>query len=215
MPSENNKPKRPELSKPKGSSPLAGIAADTIEDWIVEDAEPVLGSASGGPRAFREIALHLDLNSLVQIVKASTMRELNVARDNAKTYRAFARAFGPFAQQVFGTARAFPWLVAAQTTDLTLAYTIPAIVLIQRLNGPTFTWTMSFLATWTPYFAAASILLDQLPAELRVVGRPGGYDSLTPSQLEQFKGHLDRFEVTHPDELALLENPPAIPEHLG
>ena len=39
------------------------------------------------------------LEALPRLVKSATMQELVIARDSAKTFRAFAQAYAPFAQR--------------------------------------------------------------------------------------------------------------------
>ena len=197
---------------------LSTIAAENLElmtgDGTIEDPSPEPPPASPKGLSFSEMARRVHLEALPRLVRSATMPELVIARDSAKTFRAFAQAYAPFAERRAGTGRAFPWVVIAMANDRTVAWAIPAFVVVRRIHGARFDATISFLADWTPFWAAANVFLDELPLHLQVLAQPDGYESLTSDEREQLSEQLTRLETTHAVELEVLRNPPALPLEL-
>jgi hypothetical protein len=164
------------------------------------------------PSALAEIASRLDIPAILWLVRSSTMEELELGRDQALTFRAFAQSFGPAIERRYGARRAFPWKVYGSARDQVIAYAAPAFVLIRRIRGARLDDTIRFMTESTPFFDAANVVLDQLPPDLQVIAREGGLESLTPPQRDSLRLHLARISKTHPAEYRLLENPPEVPE---
>jgi hypothetical protein len=202
-----------------GAPALTASATASVEtltgDGSISDPNPNDSATAPGGTPFAEIARELDLRGLLRVVRLATMEELTRARDAAKTLRAFGRAYGPFAQRRSSPGRAFAWLVVGSANDRTVAYSIPGFVVLRRLHGSKLDATIAIMAEWTPFFTAANIMLDQIPEDLQVLGRPNGYESLTIDQRQQLTQHLERLETTHARELEIIRNPPAIPEIPG
>jgi hypothetical protein len=194
----------------------AALTVETlVGDGSLSDAEPERPPSQPAGGSFAELASQLDLKGLVRIVRSASMKELESARDAAKTFRAFAHAYGRVAERRSGTARAFIWLVVGTASDTAVAYAIPALVVIRRLHGDRLDELVAFMGAWTPFFAAANAVLDELPPELQVLARPNGYESLNPDERQQLAQHLERLETTRPIALKLTMNPPAVPDILG
>jgi hypothetical protein len=202
-----------------GLTNLTNRAAGTLQHLVGTDpasgAHSIPQGAAPVSTSITDLAAQLSLADLVRLVWRSSMHELESARDEAKTFREFAREFGPVAKRRVGTGGAFAWLVAGSTSDRAVAYSIPGFVWLHRKHGETLDALIAFMAEWTPYFAAGNTVLDQLPTELQVIARPGGYSSLTPAQQHHLTKHLAAIEAADPRALAVVVNPPQVIEHLG
>jgi hypothetical protein len=202
-----------------GLTTLTNQAAGTLQHLVSTDA--VSGAHSTPPGAapvsasITELAVQLSLVDSIRRVWASSIHELESARDAAKTFRAFAQAFGPYAKRRFGTGGAFAWLVASRANDRTVAYAIPGFVWLHRRHGQTLDVLIAFMAEWTPFFTAVTTILDQLPTEFQVIARPDGYSSLTPAQQHDLAKHLAEIETAYPHALETIRNPPPAGTHLG
>jgi hypothetical protein len=198
---------------------LTARAAKNVEafagDGRIEDSTPATPSSAASGLPFGELGRRLRPTALLPLVRSVTMEELKYARDAVKIFRSFAREYGPLAERRAGTGRAFIWLVVGSANDRVVAWAIPAFVLVRRIHGATFDAMISFFADWTPFFQAANVFLDDLPPHLQVLAQPDGYESLTPDKRMQLSDHVTRLELTHPGELEVLRNPPAVPENLG
>jgi hypothetical protein len=198
---------------------LTAESARTVEvftgDGTIEDSTPPTASRAASGLQLSELGRRLRLEALPGLVSSATMPELIEARDAVKTFRTFAREFGPFAERRADTGRAFVWLVVGMANDRVAAWSIPAFVLVRRAHGARFDAMISFFADWTPFFRAANVMLDELPPHLQFLARPDGYESLTAAQRRELSGHIKRLELTHHGELEVLRNPPAIPQNLG
>lgn len=202
-----------------GLTTLTNQAAGTLQHLVGTD--PVSGAHSTPPGAtpvsasITELAAQLSLVDLIRRVWASSIQELESARDAAKTFRAFARAFGPFAKRRFGTSGAFAWLVAGSANDRAVAYAIPGFVWLHQRHGETLDALIAFMAEWTPYFESVTTILDQLPSEFQVIARPDGYSSLTPAQRHDLAKRLAEIETAYPQALETVRNPPQAGTDLG
>lgn len=162
-----------------------------------------------------ELARRLDIPGILRLVRSATMEDLELARDQALTFRTLAQAFAPTMERRYGPGPAFPWKLIASARDQVIAYSAPAFVLLRRIRGARLDDTIRFMADWIPFFQAANLVVDQLPPDLQVVAREGGLESLTSAQREELRVRLDRISKSHPTEFALVENPPEIRKIVG
>lgn len=184
-------------------------------DGTIEDSTPPAASTAACGLQFSELGRRLRLEALPWLVSSATMPELTGARDAVKTFRAFAREYGPFADRRAGTGRAFVWLVVGMASDRVVAWSIPAFVLVRRAHGARFDAMISFFADWTPFFRAANVMLEAVPPQLQFFARPNGYESLTADERRELLEHITRLESTHSEEVKVLRNPPVVPQNLG
>ena len=80
----------------------------------------------------------------------------------------------------------------AMANDRTVAWAIPAFVVVRRVHGARVDATIAFLADWTPFWASANVFLDELPPHLQVLAQPDGYESLTTDEREQLSEQVIR-----------------------
>jgi hypothetical protein len=197
-----------------GDTALSTKAAAKLElltgDGRIDGPSTEPPPASPKGLSFSELARGLHLEALPRLVRSATMEELVIARDSAKIFRAFAQVYAPFAERTGGTARAFPWSVIALANYRTVAWSIPAFVVLRRIHGARFDATIGFLADWTPFWAAANAFLDELPPRLQVVAQSDGYESLASNERKELSDQVTRLETTHANELEVIRNPPAL-----
>jgi hypothetical protein len=192
--------------EPSAATSAAGTIERMMGTDLLSDHEPSAQEWEAVTRWLESGIEHTNLPALAQLVVISTEVELQVAREQARAFRDFARAFAPFDRARSGSAHAFPWFVIALATDRPLAWALPVFVWLRKNSR--LDETMDFLTAWTPWFRSASRILHHLPRELHVIAQDGGYASLSPAQQADLSRRLKQLEVTLPIDIARVVKPP-------
>ncbi|MGI8557664.1 MAG: hypothetical protein ACR2ND_05060 [Solirubrobacteraceae bacterium] len=168
-----------------------------------------------GGKPLSQFVPHLGMDVLLGLVSQATLQDLELARDDAVAFRDFARPFGRFTQIRYGSLHAWAWIAVGQANDIALAWSVPGMFFLRRVNGQKFASTMDYLKQWTPFFEAANEFVNRLPEPLRIMAKPDGVSRLDEDQRQQLRSRIDELEVDDPELIRILKNPPLAAEIVG
>jgi hypothetical protein len=150
-----------------------------------------------------EILKSTQLSELRRATRATSRVDLDAARSHAVALRGLARALAPFLERTRGWKAALPWTLAADTSDVALALSVPGVVLVAQCFPQEMDDFMSQVAGWTQLYSAFNKLLDYLPPECDPMGM--GHGGLSEEQSQGLRDAFTRMGADHPADRATIE----------